>query len=234
MGDEFDICHYGSTFGRDERLLMRITVKGTDDPSSIFPDAGNPSVPPYLKHLELEGFGVSQFLKYRSRDYPSLGKSQRLFAQRLQDVLLNRVDSSCKHDMYLHDLVEHLVSECCLNDGLDLYTRASKLPLTIAKQEFLVFSNKEGWNRKGIVWTLQECKLKFDNRYRKGDIQLAASLIAACQANLRQRTGFNPRTMYGLKVLGEEFFFCKIDFDTDYPIHILNPKTRVDFPSIST
>ncbi|MCO5611305.1 hypothetical protein L7F22_065557 [Adiantum nelumboides] len=217
MGDEFDTCHYGSTFGREEKQLLRIVVKGSDDPSSIFPDSQIASVPPSLKHLELEGFGVSQFLKYRPRDHPNLALSQKLFAQRLQDVLLNRLDSSSKYDMYLHDLVETLITECWLNDGLDLYTWASKLPLRVGRENFSVFSSREGRNKKGIAWTLQESTHKFDTGYRKGDIQLAASLIGACQANLLQTGGeLKLKTMYGLKVLGEEFFFCKIDFDTDY------------------
>eukprot|EP00250_Pteridium_aquilinum_P001562 c11754_g1_i1 orf=293-1099(+) len=222
MGDEFDICCCGSTLGRDEKQLLRIVVKGTDDPSSIFLNSTNASVPPYLKHLELEGFGVSQFLKYRSRDHPNLAASQKLFAQRLQDVLLNRLDSSSRFDMYLHDLVDFLIAECHLNDGLNLYTRVSKLPLRVGEHNFLLFSNREGRNKKGIVWTLQECKHKFDTRYKKGDIQLAASLIGACQANLLQTGGEQKlKTLYGLKVLGEEFFFCKIDFDTDYAEQIL-------------
>lgn len=222
MGDEFDICHYGSMLGRDERLMLRIVVKATDDPSSIFTDSLNANVPPYLKHLELEGFGVSQFLKYRPRDHPNLAASQKLFAQRLQDVLLNRLDSSSKFDMYLHDLVDYLITECRLNDGLNLYTRVSKLPLRVGEHNFVLFSNTEGRNKKGIIWTLQECMHKFDMRYKKGDIQLAASLIGACQANLLQTGGvLKPKTLYGLKVLGEEFFFCKVDFDTDYTKQIL-------------
>ncbi|KAI5055175.1 hypothetical protein GOP47_0030517 [Adiantum capillus-veneris] len=217
MGDEFDISHHGSTFGREEKQLMRIVVKGTDDPLSIFSNSQNASVPPYLKHLELEGFGVSKFLKYRPRDHPNLALSQKLFAQRLQDVLLNRLDSSSKYDMYLHDLVDYLITECRLNDGLDLYTRVSNVPLKVGPQNFSVFSNREGRTKKGIAWTLQESMQKFDTRYRKGDIQLAASLIGACQANLLQTGGeLKLKTMYGLKVLGEEFFFCKIDFDADY------------------
>lgn len=222
MGDEFDLCHHGSTFGREEKQLMRIVVKATDDPSCIFSNSVNASIPLYLKHLELEGFGVSQFLKYRSRDHPNLALSQKLFAQRLQDVLLNRLDSSSKYDMYLHDLVDYLITECRLNDALNLYTRASRLPLRVGLQNFLVFSNREGRNKKGIAWTLQECIQKFDTRYRKGDIQLAASLIGACQANLLQSGGeIKVKTLYGLKVLGEEFFFCKIDFDTDYARRLL-------------
>lgn len=222
MGDEFDVCRQGSTLGREERQLLRIVMKETDDPLMIFPDSVNHFVPPYLKHLELDKFGVSQFLKYRSHDHPNLVASQKLFAQRLQDVLLNRLDSSSKFDMYLHDLVDYLITECQLNDGLNLYTRFSKLSLKTGGKNYTLFSNREGRNLEGIVWMLQECIHKFDTRYKKGDIQLAASLIGACQANLLQTGGeLKVKTLYGLKVLGEEFFFCRIDFEAEYFKQIL-------------
>ena len=119
-------CSHGLRMGREENLLFWIVIADTNELSSIFPNSTNYFVPSYLKHLELDKFGLSQFLKYRSSNHPSLSASQRLFAQRMQDVLLNRLDSSSKYDMYLHDLVDCLIQECYLNDGLNVYTRRLK------------------------------------------------------------------------------------------------------------
>lgn len=218
MGDAvFDTSSHGSIFGRNEERLLRITVKETDDPSMIFPGSLKFIVPAYLKHLELDKVSVSQILKYRPHDYPRLSASQRLFLQRLQDVLLNRLDASSKFDLYLHDLVGYLIRECQLNDGLKLYVRFSKLALRAGTENYTLFSDREGRSSEEIVWILQESIHKFDTRYKKGDIQLAASMIAACQANLMMNKGeLKVKTLYGLKVLGEEFFFCRIDFETEY------------------
>ena len=225
MEEELDICSHGSRMGREEKLLLRIVIAETNDPSSIFPNSTNYFVPSYLKHLELDKFGLSQFLKYRSSDHPSLSAPQRLFAQRMQDVLLNRLDSSSKYDMYLHDLVDCLIQECHLNNGLNVYTQASKLPLRVDGRNYTLLSNREGRNVDGIVWILQEGFHKFDTRYKKGDVQLAASLIAACQANIVEAKGeLKSQTLYGLKVLGEEFFFCRIDIKEDYLKEILANK----------
>lgn len=213
----FDPGQHAPTFGRKEERLLRINMKETDDPSMIFLDSSQFAVPGYLKHLVLEKVGVSQILKYRPCDYTFLLSTQRLFLQRLQDVLLNRLDSSSKFDLYLHDLVGFLIMECQLNDGLNLYARFSKLSLRVGMENYTVFSDREGRNLEGIVWTLQENIHKFDLRYKKGDVQLAASMIAACQANLIQNQGeLKIKTLYGIKVLGEEFFFLRIDFEAEY------------------
>jgi hypothetical protein len=231
MEEELDICSRGSRMERDERLLLRIRMRETDDPSGIFPDwASVAVVPPYLQHLELDGFGVSRFLKYRASEHPALTAAQRQFAQRVQDVLLDRLDSSSSYNMYVHDLVEHLLDECRLSDGLDLYARASKLSLHICDRDYTLLSNKEGCDASGsIVWLLQEGFRKFDMRYKNGDVQLASALVAACRANAigqsraRAEAGAGagagapePQTLYGLKVLGEEFFVFRADFDPDY------------------
>ena len=60
MEEELDICSHGSRMGREEKLLLRIVIAETNDPSSIFPNSTNYFVPSYLKHLELDKFGLSQ------------------------------------------------------------------------------------------------------------------------------------------------------------------------------
>ena len=50
-----------------------------------------------------------------------------------------------------------------------------------------------------------------------GDDQVADSLIAACQIKFMEAKGeLKSQTLYGLKVLGEEFFFRRIDCKEDY------------------
>ena len=51
------------------------------------------------------------------------------------------------------------------------------------------------------------------------DIHLAASLIAACHINIVE-----AKDELKVKVLGEEFFFCSIDFKEDYLKEILANK----------
>jgi hypothetical protein len=63
-----------------------------------------------------------------------------------------------------------------------------------------------------IIWILEESKHKYDTRYKQGDIQLIASLIAACQLNFIHSKKIYPEHLYGIKVVGEEFYFYKVLF----------------------
>ena len=70
-----------------------------------------------------------------------------------------------------------------------------------------------------LYWVLEENKHKYDTRYKQGDIQLVSSLIAACQTNYARRQEsekIEPKTLYGIEVLGEEIYFYRIDFCENY------------------
>jgi hypothetical protein len=199
--------------------MLRIRLVEAKDPIEVFPDSLKLSVPDYLKHLELESFGIPDILTFVPGEHRELSKTQMLFLRRVQDVTLERLDPAEKLEIYTQDLVDLIVKESKLDDGgLRLYSRFSRLALHLRSMVYTIFSDREGKRRSGeIVWLLQHGKHRADPRYKQGDIHLVGSLIAACQANVAKHQGvLKPRVLYGIKVLGEEFFVYSVKFEEEY------------------
>jgi hypothetical protein len=110
-------------------------------------------------------------------------------------------------------LINDFFRECKLEDGRNLYMIPSNLRLYVGGEDFAAFIDKEGRRGEEIVWILGENKHRFDPRYKQGDIQLIASFIAAAQINY-SRGVLNP--LYGIKVVGDEFYFYTVNLDKDY------------------
>lgn len=211
--------------------MLRIRLIGTDDPAEVFPASLVGTVPDYLKHLELEKFGISEILTFIPHDHWELSKSQRLFLRRLQDVTVSRLDPSNRLEVYVQDLVDCIIKESKLDDGgIELYGRFSRLALRVGSERYTMLSDREGRKRSGeIAWVLQQSKHRLDSRYKQGDIQMVASMIAACQENFAKNHGvLGLKVLYGIKVVGEEFFLYSVNFREEYLQQIAEELPVVD------
>ncbi|KAI5070340.1 hypothetical protein GOP47_0014683 [Adiantum capillus-veneris] len=211
--------------------MLRIRLIGTNDPAEIFPAPLIQTVPENLKHLELENFGIAEILTFVPQDHRDLSKTQRVFLRRIQDVTVSMIDSVNRLDLYAQDLADCIIKECRLDDGgVHLYGRFSRLALRIGSEQYIMLSDREGRRRSGeLVWILQHSKHRLECRYKQGDIQMVASLLAACQENFARNQGtLDVKVLYGIKVVGEEFFLYSVNFKEEYLQQIAEEPPNVD------
>eukprot|EP00250_Pteridium_aquilinum_P002065 c12275_g2_i1 orf=101-961(-) len=209
----------GSLFGEREEMMLRICLIGTNDPAEVFPASVVSIVPDYLRHLELEDFGIAEILTFVPQGHRELSKSQRLFLRRVQDVTVNALDPANRLDLYVQDLADCVIKECKLDDGgIHLYGRFSKLTLRIGAERMTMLSDREGRRRTGeLTWIAQHGKHRLESKYKQGDIHMVVSLLAACQENYARNQGvLDVKVLYGIKVVGEEFFLYSVDFREEY------------------
>lgn len=206
-----------SAFGKYEEEALKIKIIEETSYENIF-ELSEVDVPDYLKHMELSGFDYDKILTFKPADHPSFSDSQCLFLTKLKYVLLNNKDlSSNRFEPYIQDLINDFFRECKLEDGRNLYMMPSSLRLYVGGEDYAAFIDKEGRRGEEIVWVLGENKHRFDPRYKQGDVQLVASFIAAAQMNYSKLRGIlEPKRLYGIKVVGDEFYFYTVDLDEDY------------------
>ncbi|ORX43695.1 hypothetical protein DM01DRAFT_1340654 [Hesseltinella vesiculosa] len=221
--DEFK--NHTSTFGDYEESALRIKIIERDTHDFLFyPTCSSTgeealSIPGYLQQLVLGDFDYNKILTFKASEHEELSDVQCLFLTKLKYVLMNNKDnsSSGRFEPFIQDLVNYLLRECKLEDGRNLYMVPSSLRLYVKDKDFLAHIDREGRRGEKIVWILGENKHHFDPRYRQGDIQLVASIIAAAQRNYTKLLGvIEPKSMYGIKVVGDKFFFYKVELDEEY------------------
>ncbi|MCO5589277.1 hypothetical protein L7F22_043243 [Adiantum nelumboides] len=218
-------------FGQREETMLRIRLIATNDPAEIFPAPLIQTVPESLKHLELENFGIAEILTFVPQDHRELSKAQRIFLRRVQDVTVSVLDTVNRLDLYAQDLADCVIKECRLDDGgVRLYGRFSRLTLRMGSERYVMLSDREGRRRSGeLVWILQHSKHRLECRYKQGDIQMVASLLAACQENFARNQGIlDVKVLYGIKVVGEEFSFYSVNFKEEYLQQIAGELPSVD------
>lgn len=220
-----------SAFGKYEEAALNIKIHEENDYGTIFSPDNNAETPEYLKHLELTEFSYNDILVFKPQIHPELSKSQRIFLNKLKYVLINNKDQATgRVEAYIQDLIDEFLRECDLEDGMTLYMMPSRLYLNIGEEQFAAYSDKEGRKNEEIVWIIEENKHKYDTRYKQGDIQIVSSLIAACQINyIKKRGKIEPKILYGIKVVGDEFYFYKTEIKEDYLIEISSdlPKSEL-------
>lgn len=214
-----------SSFGIYEEAALNIIIDETDNIGCLFNEIVV-DLPPHLSQFELDDFGYDDILIFKPHVHTELNKNQRIFLNKLKYVLINnQYAATGRVEAYVQDLIDNFLKECEMEDGLTLHMLPSRLYLSIGDDKFAAFSDKEGRKLDDIIWILEESKHKYDTRYKQGDIQLIASLIAACQLNFIHSKKIYPEHLYGIKVVGEEFYFYKVVFSENY----INELTR-DLP----
>ncbi|GAB5594053.1 hypothetical protein Unana1_08953 [Umbelopsis nana] len=219
--DSFDIDifkNHTSSFGEYEEHALKIAINERESYEFLFSSGEEQvHVPDYLQPMLLPDFDYNKILTFKASDYLELSDAQCLFLTKLKYVLINNKDPSSRFEPYIQDLINDFFRECRLEDGRNLYMIPSSLRLYIKGEHFAAHIDKEGRRGEEIVWILGENKHRFDPRYRQGDIQLIASFIAAAQMNYAKlRNRLEPKILYGMKVIGDEFFFYKAELNEAY------------------
>jgi hypothetical protein len=232
--DVVDFKNHTSTFGDYEEKALRIKIIERETHSFLFSETSEAQceeIPEYLQPVVLSGFDYNRILTFKASEYEELSDVQCLFLTKLKYVLINNKDtSSGRFEPYIQDLVNDFFRECKLEDGRNLYMVPSSLRLFVKGEDFPAYIDKEGRRGEEIVWILGENKHRFDPRYKQGDIQLVASFIASAQMNYSKLRGvLEPKILYGIKVVGDEFFFYKVCLDEDYIANLYSDFPENDF-----
>lgn len=219
--------NHTSSFGEYEEHVLKIKINEKDSHEFLFDSNEEIQIPDYLQPLVLPDFDYDKILTFKASQHNELSDAQCLFLTKLKYVLINNKDSSSnRFEPYIQDLINDFFRECKLEDGRNLYMIPSSLRLYVKGEDFAAHIDKEGRRGEEIVWILGENKHRFDPRYKQGDIQLIASFIASAQMNYSKLKGrLEPKTLYGIKVIGDEFFFYKVKLNEEYIQNLYN-----DFP----
>jgi len=215
-----DFSNSASYFSKTEEEFLKIRIERKHASESLFSNVNQiEESNGAAKHLELERFGRNEIITFVSRNYPDLSKQQKIFIKRLKSVLINNsINVNQRIEEYIQQLVDMFLMECDLEDGLSLEMGPCRLSLIIGDNEFSAYADKQGTKNGEVIWILEESKHVNDTRYKQGDIQLVCSMIAAFQKNISKLEDFDeiPKTIYGIKVVGDKFYFYRTDPSQEY------------------
>ena len=155
---------------------------------------------------------------YKPQHHKNLSKHAQTFLYKLSIVVNNnhvQVEPTHIED-YIHDLMDGVLKEAKFEDGTDLILMPCILKLSIKDELFAAYSDKEGRRGTEIIWVLDEDKHKFDRRWKKGDIQLIANMIAAAQTNMSTLGKNYPKRILGIKFDADCLYFYSSYITEDY------------------
>lgn len=111
---------------------------------------------------------------------------------------------------FIHDLMDNVLKAANFEDGILM---PCTLRLQVGKKSLAAYADREG--RRGTE-ILDEDKHKFDRRWRRGDIQLIANMIAAVQTNESVLNKVYPTNMLGIKFHADCVFFYSACVTKEY------------------
>ena len=207
-----DIGNSTSSFGEKAEKFLNININETDSFDDIINHGihsqdhkitySNDDINPELIDILLEGFDRDAVRLYKPMQHKDLPKRAQTFLYKLNTVVNNnyqQVEPVHVED-YIHDLMDNVLREAKFEDGTELILMPCLLRLTIGEESFAAHADKEGRRGTEIVWVLDEDKHKFDKRWKRGDIQLIANMIAAAQTNQSALGRVYPERIMGNKV----------------------------------
>ena len=217
--DVDDIGNSTSSFGKKAEKLLKIHIEDTNSFNDIVGgECGEDDVNQELKDLYLEEFDRDAVRVYKPQQHKNLTKNAQTFLYKLGTVVNNnyvQVEPP-RVEEYIHDLMDNVLKEAKFEEGTDLILMPCLLRLYIGEEDFAAYSDKEGRRGTEIVWVLDEDKHKFDKRYKKGDIQLVANMIAAVQTNVSVLEKVYPRRMLGIKFDADCLYFYSVCITQEY------------------
>jgi hypothetical protein len=216
--DLYSIGESTSKFGKNAEEFLSIVINDTDNFNDILSDFELSDTNDSLKNLYLEDIDEETITSYKSSKYRSYPKNAQSFLYYLSMVEFNnRASEDGPHiESRIHDLMEFLLREANFQDGTDLLLVSSVLTLTLETEGFAARADKEGRRGTEIVWIIDEDKHHFDNRYKKGDIQLIANMLAAVQKNRVILDKIYPSRMIGIKFDATNIYFYSFIADEEY------------------
>ena len=221
-----DIGRSTSVFGRRAEGFLNIRILETNMFINIIGDIkyNEDDINQGLKDLFLESFNRDQIRTYNPRKHTDLSKSAQTFLYKLHLVVSNNfVDIEPMHvEAYIHDLMNNILKAAKFEDGADLILRPCILRLQLGLESFAAYADKEGRRGTEIIWVIDEDKHRFDRRWKRGDVQLIANMIAAVQYNESQLKRIYPTRMLGIKFDADCLYFYSATITNDYLNDLVN------------
>ena len=222
--DESSFRSSTSIFGETEERAMRISINEKASFVELLPFGAEETVPvmqqvpDHVRCLYLPNFDADQVRIFHPSRCPDLSKDCASFLVKLRFVLINNDQSRGvpKEEGYIDDLMLHIMKVLEFDDGLNMIVKHCYLDLTIGTESFSANADCEGCRALGIIWVLQESKHTYDTRYKEGDVQLIACMLAACQSNYNQYLQYYPTKIFGIKTRGDQLSFYCITVDQAY------------------
>ena len=216
----------------------------------------NDDINPELIDILLEGFDRDAIRLYKPMQHKNLPKRAQTFLYKLNTVVNNtyqQVEPVHVED-YIHDLMDNVLREAKFEDGTELILMPCLLRLTIGEESFAAHAYKEGRRGTEIVWILDEDKHKYsdnsytlskpafwrecmsecpsDKRWKRGDIQLIANMIAAAQTNQSVLGKAYPERILGIKFDADRLYFYSAYITEKYLNELLSMKSNSSVPLI--
>ena len=228
--DEIQVCDIGistSSFGKKAEKFLNVHIKETDrfediinhgvtnDKKIVYTEN---DINQELRDLFLEGFDRDAIRLYKPKQHKGLPKIAQTFLYKLNMVVNNNyqlVEPSHVEE-YIHELMDNVLRAAMFEDGTELILMPCQLRLSIGEEEFAARADREGRRGTEIIWVLDEDKHKFDKRWKKGDVQLVANMVAAAQANKLLIERVYPERILGIKFDADNLYFYSAYVTEEY------------------
>ncbi len=222
-----DLKNSTSSFNDKEEKFFGIHINGVSSFDKIINhnlkkgdriEYGEDDINQELKDLFLEGFNRNEIRVFKPQNNKHLLKHAQTFLYKLSIVVNNNyseVEPPHVED-FIHDLMDNVLRGAKFEDGTDLVLMPCQLRLYVGEHNFAARADKEGRRGSEIIWVLDEDKHKFDRRYKKGDIQLVANMIAAAQTNFNRLDRLYPSRILGIKFDADCLYFYSMYVTQEY------------------
>ena len=206
----------------------------------------NDDVNQELNDILLEGFDKDAVMLYKPQKHKHLPKRAQTFLYKLNTVVNNNyqqvepahVEDYTRTRRVRVDLMDNVLREAKFEDGIELILMPCLLRLTIGEESFAAHADKEGRRGTEIVWVLDEDKHKYSDtlcnltqmqvceisnkRWKRGDIQLIANMIAAAQTNHSVLQRVYPERILGIKFDADRLYFYSAYITEQYLNELLS------------
>lgn len=232
----YDIGNSTPVFGEKTERFLNIKINNTDNFDDIINHGCNDivtysqdDVNSELRELFLEYFDRDSIRIFRPNKHKELPKRAQTFLFKLSIVINNNYQQvePAHVEEYIHDLMDNVLREALFEDGTELVLMPCILRLSIGEESFAAYSDKEGRRGTEIIWVLDKDKHKFDKRWKKGDIQLIANMVAAAQTNRSLLNRVYPERILGIKFDADCVYFYSAYITEEY-LNTLQSNERPD------
>ena len=246
-----DIGNSTSSFGKNAEKFLNIHINETDSFDDIINHGislqndkitySNDDINPELIDILLEGFDRDAIRLYKPMQHKDLPKRAQTFLYKLSTVVNNNYQQvePAHVENYIHDLMDNVLREAKFEDGTELILMPCQLRLTIGEESFAAYADREGRRGTEIIWVLDEDKHKYsdtkcpsDKRWKRGDIQLIANMIAAAQTNHSVLQKVYPDRILGIKFDADRLYFFSAYITEEYINELLSMDNNSNIPLI--
>ncbi|KAK9659905.1 hypothetical protein K7432_018304, partial [Basidiobolus ranarum] len=203
--DVSDFGNSASQFSLKEELALRINISDVDCIKDIIGTTDDVIDDTSFAKFYLPGFNKGEIMTFVPTKHPELFSSQKKFLNKLRIVMVNNDITSVgiNFEKYIDEFVSFLYSEMEFDDGEELTMQPCHLRMEIGETTFAAYADREGRRGTEIVWILNEDKHRGSTRYKKGEVQMVACMIAAMQWNYSISEDACPKKIIGIRVIGD-------------------------------